>query len=484
MSPQEVKSKAVSAVKALGIRTLITLLIRIGSSLIMARLLFANDYGAFAVAAWILGMGTFLSDVGLAGALVRQHTKPTRDEEFTVFISQQVIAAVIVVLVITVGPALAGVSNMAASQRGILYVMALNLFNNSLRVIPLMALERELKFKTIAKIELTQSVVNTALNIFLAWLGWGAWALAIGSVAGATATTVGVWIASPWKPGGVYRFGIVKRLAKFGIAFQLNALMPTLLSGWIPILVGKLLGLTAVGFVNWANSLASVPMMLSAVLNRVAFPAYARLQDHPETLGNYVKTAARRLMALMTLVVPLGVLACPVAIPVLFKARWAPAIPLVQWFSIDVMLGTLLGVLASVQNATGFAADRLWVATATGLARWGVGFLAIRWFGIAGVGPTVVLITLTELMSTTWLIQVRNGKSAGLMTAVLSPVLRIALMIGAAWGLSQLVPGVHPYVQSFISVGCFVTLLVVTEVLTRGRMVTEELMAIVRMVRK
>ena len=80
-----VRTRAVSGVKALTARTLVSVLLRAVSSLTLARLLFPRDYGVFAIAAYITGLGMFLCDVGLGGALVRQSQKPSQNEAFTVF---------------------------------------------------------------------------------------------------------------------------------------------------------------------------------------------------------------------------------------------------------------------------------------------------------------------------------------------------------------------------------------------------------------
>ena len=167
----------------------------------------------------------------------------------------------------------------------LLVVMSLGLFLSSLRVIPMMALERDLQFPVIARCELIENLAQTTGTILLAYLGWGAWALAGGGIVRGVVGLACVWAASPWRPQGRFHFAIVKQLARFGVAYQLNAIVPSLLGGWMPLVVGRLLGVAAVGMVGWAANIASVPMMLSGVLNRVAFPAYSRLQSDPEALG-------------------------------------------------------------------------------------------------------------------------------------------------------------------------------------------------------
>jgi teichuronic acid exporter len=357
----------------------------------------------------------FLSDVGLAGALVHQQRPPTKDEQFTVFLMQQIFAGMIALVLIFAAPRLIAYAKLPAGAGLLLRVMAFGLFNSSLRTIPTMALERELRFGALAKIDLVQSLVATAVTLFLAWRGAGAWALVLGSLFSGTASLIILWSVSPWAPRGRFRWPIVMRLARFGLPFQLNGLVWTMFSGWVPFLVGRRLGVAAVGFANWASNLASTPMMLSAILNRVAFPSYARLQGDPIALARYLSTSIRRLLVLMSIPLATGILLCPWLIPALFRARWQPAVPLVQWFAFDTMMAVLTGIIASAQNATGRPVDRLIIATTAGLGRWGLGFVAIRTMGLAGVGPTAVAMGVAELLSSVWVLERRSPETTGLL---------------------------------------------------------------------
>ncbi len=458
MDASAVKSRALTGIKALGARTLASVLLRVVSSLTLAHLLFPRDYGVFGIAAYITGLGMFLSDVGLGGALVRQSHEPSQDEMLSVFCSQQAITALVVGTVFATAPLLEHLYHLSGSATLLLHAMALGLFLSSLRVVPMLALERAMRFPVIARCEMIQNVAQTGATIALAFLHTGPWALAGGGLIGGATGLLCVWAASPWRPQGRFQWPIVARLARFGIPFQLNALVPSLMGGWMPLVVGRVLGVAAVGLVGWATNLASVPLMLSGVLNRVAFPAYSRLQSDPAALSHSLTTSLRRLSAVLCLLVPLMVIACPVAVPLIFGHRWVPAVPLVQWFSVEIVLLTLNGILGAVQNATGFPGDRLGVALGTGLMRWGLGYLGIRVWGLWGVGPAMCLVSAVELALSVGLVGHRHAACRYLAWDVARPLLTMIALLGSALALGGLLAADHPWLRAGIAAAVFLAL--------------------------
>ena len=475
-----IKTRAVSGVKVLAARTLISVLLRVVSSLVLARLLFPKDYGVFGVVAYIAGLGMFLSDVGLASSLVRREAKPTRDEAFTVFCTQQIITGIVVVAVIVTTPLLIHIYALSPSAKSLLYGMSFGLFLSSLRIVPMMALERDLQFPVIARCELLENLAQTGSTITFAYLGWGAWALAGGGLVRGIVGLSLVWAVSPWQPVGRFEFSIVRRLAPFGFAFQLSAIIPTLMGGWMPLIVGRLLGVGAVGLVGWAANLASVPMMLSGVLSRVAFPSYSRLQADPEAFNKYLSSSIRRVGAIYSLVVPLVVLAFPILILVLFRARWAPAIPLVQWFSLECSLLTLTGLLASAQSALGRAGERLTVTILTGLFRWFGGYLAIVKFGLLGIGPTMFFISLSEMLATGYLLQRRNNGNR-ILRELVSQVVSTGFLLGTALVASFTIAHNQIVLRTVVSIAILLVLILVRELLMGGRFIFQELRGFIRM---
>ncbi len=347
------------------------------SALVLSRLLFPEDYGLFGIVSYVANLGTYLGDLGLSAALVHQSHEPTAEETSTIFWSHQALTAVIIGVVIALAPSLVAGYALGAQALPMVYVLAGSLFFSSLRIIPLMALERKLAFSA-HRSRRAHRERGAGGDHHLSWhrSGVGPGRSSVEGWRGARWACCASGWASPWRPRFTFHVSIVRRLLTLGLAFQLPPLVGAFTAGWVPLVVGRYLGKDAVGLVNWAWALASTPMMISAILDRVAFPAYCRLQDDPVGFAEYLRTSLRRLSATLCLLIPLAVLAVPVAVPLFFGARWVPAVPLVQWFSMECIIITLIGLLATAQNAAGGPWQRLFVTVGVGVVEVGAGDLA------------------------------------------------------------------------------------------------------------
>ncbi|MDC0713361.1 oligosaccharide flippase family protein [Stigmatella sp. ncwal1] len=481
VSSSEVKARAQKGIVVLLARTVASQGLRVISALCLSRLLFPGDYGLFGIVAYATSLGVFLGDLGLSAALVRQAHEPTEDETSTIFWCHQGLTAVIVATVMALAPILVEGYALGAQALPMVYTMTLGLFFSSLRVIPLMMLERKLAFPVIARAELIENVAQVVTTIGLASLGVGAWALVGGGLVRGAVGLGCIWWASPWKPRGAFRLDVVRRLLGYGLGFQLPPLVGAVSAGFIPLVVGHFLGKEAVGLVNWAWALASTPMMLSIILNRVAFPAYCRLQDDPAGFADYLRTSLRRLSAVLCLFIPLAVLAVPVAVPLFFGERWVPAVPLVQWFSLECVLTTLTGLLATAQNASGRPWERLAVTVGVGLTRWALGAWLVHRFGLAGIGPLGLIVGLGELWVTAWRVTQLNAALRGLVAEVVEPVVTVSLLLLGAFVAAPFVSK-GLLAQALVGAAVFAGLVLLREQLPGPLPLVAELRAIIALV--
>lgn len=450
-----VKARAVRGVQAGSARVAASLGLKVISSIILARLLIPADYGVFGAVAYLAGLAWLLCEMGLVASLVRQSRIVSDDDEWTVLVAQMAQTAVVVAAVVALAPMLVGLYELPPAAAWCLVAAACGHFLSSLRAIPYMRLQRDLRFGTLAGMELLEHVVLTTATIALAYQGLGYWALVGGVLCRNIAGLAYVWAVSPYRPRGRFRWTVLRELAAFALPFQATEIALVVVGGWMPLIVGRLQGTDALGLVNWALGLATVPMLLCVQMERVAFPAFSRLQSQPHMLRAYLESAVRRLSCAMWLLLPVGVLASPLVIPAVFGARWTAAVPLVQWLGAAVGLTALTTILVSALNAAGHAADRLKVTLTVGGLRWIVGGTLVWWMGLAGVGPAVLATAAVELAAAAWCVHRRGLGSNALLAAIAGPAVFALLSIVAACGLGTLLVPSRPNYAAGVALAAY-----------------------------
>ena len=149
-----VKARAVRGVQAGSARVAASLGLKVISSIILARLLIPADYGVFGAVAYLAGLAWLLCEMGLVASLVRQSRIVSDDDEWTVLVAQMAQTAVVVAAVVALAPMLVGLYELPPAAAWCLVAAACGHFLSSLRAIPYMRLQRDLRFGTLAGMEL------------------------------------------------------------------------------------------------------------------------------------------------------------------------------------------------------------------------------------------------------------------------------------------------------------------------------------------
>ncbi|KKT65880.1 MAG: Polysaccharide biosynthesis protein [Candidatus Collierbacteria bacterium GW2011_GWC2_44_30] len=136
---QEVKRRSVSGVLALVSRTFIIQIISFVATLALTIFLDPNTYGVFYLLA-------YFSDVGLAAALIQKKEGITKEDLSTTFTVQQLLVVTLLFLLFILSPIIRTQYHIDQTGVYLLYAMGVSLFLSSLKTIPSIMLEREIKF--------------------------------------------------------------------------------------------------------------------------------------------------------------------------------------------------------------------------------------------------------------------------------------------------------------------------------------------------
>jgi O-antigen/teichoic acid export membrane protein len=358
LSSQEIKKRSVSGVVALVSRTFVIQIISFVSTLALTIFLDPNTYGVFYLVSSVVNFLGYFSDVGLAAALIQKKEKITKEDLATTFSIQQLLVISLLLLLFILSPFIK--SQYHISQDGIylLYAMAISFFLSSLKTIPSILLERDIKFNKLIIPQILETLVFNGVAVFAAWKGLGVTAFSLAVLSRGIVGLVAMYIVSPWKPVlGIYKNSL-NSLLKFGLPYQANTFLAVLKDDGMTIVLTSIIGTQGLGYIGWASRWAALPLrILMDNLTKVSFPAFSRLQHDKERLIQAVEINIKYLcLAAFPVLIGLGFMADPVIHLIPRYTKWLPAlIPLYiylyssAWAGISTSLTNLMNAVGHIK---------------------------------------------------------------------------------------------------------------------------------------
>ena len=298
-------------------------------SILIARLLVPEDYGVVAMLGIFMAVSQTFIDSGFGAALIRKVDR-TEEDFSTVFYFNIVVATLFYFALFFAAPAIANFYNTPLLE-SITKVVALNLIIGSLSGIHNAKLSIAIDFKSRAKISIVSTLLTGAVGLWMAYAGYGVWALVVQNLFSSAIRTVLLWVIVKWYPKLVFSWKSFKELFSFGSKLLASALLDTLYNNIYTLVIGKVFSPTTLGVYSKANSLAQFPSSnITSVLQGVTFPVLSTIQNEDDRLADaykrFLKIAAFVVFPLM---IGLSAVADPF-IRLVLTDKWEGAIYLLQ----------------------------------------------------------------------------------------------------------------------------------------------------------
>lgn len=372
-------------------------IIQLGILVVLARLLAPKDFGLVAAAQVIVTFATIFTQLGVGPAIVQRPKLETRHLRVAFTLSCLLGVAFTAVIALSAG-AISGFFRMP-DLVPVIQIMSGAFLLKSLAVVPESLLHRELRFRQLAGIEvLALGLGFGAVGIGLAWAGYGIWSLVIAYMAQYALTSLILLLVQPHPKAPSLERSALRELLTFGGGFTLGRIGNYLAGQGDNLVVGRALGADALGIYGRAYQLMVAPvMLLGQVLDRVLFPAMAKVQDQPERLGMVYRRGVS-LIASVTL--PLSVflvILAPEIIEVLLGAGWEQVVLPFQVLAIGTLFRTSYKMSDSLSRATGAVYRRAWRQCVYALCVVGGAYFGSKW-GLAGVSIGVLCAITVNFM--------------------------------------------------------------------------------------
>lgn len=309
------------------------LLIAIGSSMAIARLLSPADLGVFSVAMAMLMLSATIRDMG-AGQYVVQAKELTQDNLKAVWTIQLCVGLGLAALIATLAyPAAAFYKEPRIAS--ILLITAASYLFNPIGSITFALLMRDMAFGKLAVMRLAASIVGAIVSLGLAATDHGPISLAWGNFASILTNAL---VAQAFRPQTLpwgLNFKGTKEVLSFGSRITGTALINTLTASAPDFTLGKLQGMYAAGLYSRSNGLVA---MFSRLVTDAVYGVSLALFSSLRRDGHDVRPGFFQAMSYITVLnwafaLNLLLLAGPVT-RVLYGHQWDDSVELTRWLAI------------------------------------------------------------------------------------------------------------------------------------------------------
>ena len=330
-------------------------------TIILARLLMPEDYGLVAMVFIFLMVSLVLMDGGLSLALLRKKD-PTENDFSTVFWFNLGFATVFYATIFFCAPLIARFFDQEILTP-IVRIAGLNIILWALSIIHATKLDIALNFKKQAYITISAMLISGSLGVWLAFSGYGVWALVFQFLSNSTLRFLFLWIFGiRWYPRFLFCTTAFKALFNFGYKTMLTNLLDTSYKNMFAVLIGRFYALQDLGFFQKASQTTNlVTTSVSYTIARSFIPLQTSLSDDPtEQRKSFDRFLSLNCFIVFPIAILFAILAEPFVAFVLTE-RWLPAVPFIQVLSLSYIWYPILVLNRQLLLSRGFSKQNLMI---------------------------------------------------------------------------------------------------------------------------
>lgn len=321
-------------------------------SIILARLLSPSDYGEVAIITVILSLLTVFIDAGFSNALI-QKKEPDDLDYSSVFYFNMAVCIILYLAMFASAPLIASYYRME-HLKPVIRVQSLLLIISGVKSIQTAYVAKHMIFKRFFFATLGGTVGAAIIGIWMAYRGYGVWALVAQSLFNNTLDTIILWITVKWRPIANFSRERLKSLFAFGSKVLLASLIDKSYWDVRQLIIGRVYTSADLAFFNKGGALPNeIHSTINNGMGDILFPAMSSVQDDIQLLKLWVKKSILlHSYVFYPAMFGLAAIAKPL-ITVLYSDRWLPAVPYFQVLCMMYFFSSIATPNVSAVKATG-----------------------------------------------------------------------------------------------------------------------------------
>ena len=347
-----IKNKILSGVFWKFMERMLAQMVSMVVAIVLARLLSPSDYGTIAlVTIFITIANVFISD-GFGASLIQKKDADNIDFS-TVFFFNIAFCSALYVAIFFLAVFVADFYEKPILVP-VLRVLAIKILISSLNSVQHAYVARHMLFKRFFYSTLFGTIVSAFVGIWMAYHGFGVWALVAQELTNRTIDMTVLWFTVRWRPDRVFSWSRLKTLFDYGWKLLVQSLFVNIYGNLRSLIIGKVYSTEDLAYYTKGSYYPNLIIAnVDTALNSALFPAMSQEQSHE----GHVKMIVRRSMSMCSYVlcpVLIGfAVTAPVIVELVLTSKWLPIVPFIRVFCVSLMFRPAQSAMLQAVKAVG-----------------------------------------------------------------------------------------------------------------------------------
>lgn len=369
-------------------------------SIVLARLLAPEVYGTIALITVITTILNVFVDSGMGSALIQK--KDADSEDFsTVFYFNMCVCIILYIGLFISSPWIAQFYK-DPTLTPVIRVLGLTIVISGVKNIQQAYISKTMQFKRFFFATLGGTIGAAVIGIWMAFEGFGVWALVAQQIFNATVDTMILWITVKWRPKKEFSFERLKGLFSYGWKLLASSLLDTVYNNIRQLIIGRMYTPSDLAFYNRGKQFPDVIITnINTTIDSVLLPTMSQEQDNTER----VKAMTRRAIKTSTYIMAplmMGLAFCAKSVISLFLTdKWLACVPYMQIFCITSMFYPVhtanLNAIKAMGRSDLFLKLEI-VKKVVGM----VLLLSTMWFGVMAMAYSLLVSSVLSQIINSW----------------------------------------------------------------------------------
>lgn len=424
--------KAMDGGKWITVSTVISTLFQFVQVAVLARLLSPADFGLVGVSNLIIAFFQVFANLGFSNSIIYKQ-ESDRNVLSTLYYLNLTVGVFIFILIHLTAPyiisfynepRLAQVLDLSSYYFLIAYFGQIYMF----------LLEKELKFKSVAIIDITGTVMGSIVTVTLAFNDYHELSLIIGALVMQTVKSA-LQIAFGLRffmPRLFFNLNNIKEHLRFGIYNMGDGFLGYIQSNTDNIFLGGMLGVKMLGYYTIAYQLCVFPIMkLNPIILQVAYPILARMKENTADLKkSYLKILDFISYCNLPLLAGLFITADGV-VPLIYGPGWEQTTDLIRIFVFVGVFICLSHPLYTIAFTKGKPNLLFYLNLGTLIVKVPLVYVFGTYWGVTGIAMAFLLTTFLNMIVNFGMVHYLIGDFIGDFSRnIAKPILFCLIMVG------------------------------------------------------